>query len=84
MYAIFDLSLQALKGREIRAMEEHDVRHATSARDAMQLLNTFAFMHREGIRYDFLKRCVEVTSAEQAFAKAEKQRVSSMALRWSD
>ncbi|KAM0721367.1 hypothetical protein Q7P37_002291 [Cladosporium fusiforme] len=62
--ATFDISLDAIRNREARAIASRETEDETAARDAQELLRTFAFMHREKIRYSFLQRCVNVAKIE--------------------
>ena len=82
MEAQFDLSLEAIKKREIRATERGDRDDEMAARDAPELLRTFAFMHREKVRYEFLKLCAENAKKERAMEEAETEVMSSATQSW--
>jgi tetratricopeptide (TPR) repeat protein len=79
--AQFDLSLDAIKKREMQAIKKGDEHDRTAARDAPELLRTFAFMHREKVRYEFLKLCAENPKKERAMESAETE-VSSATQSW--
>jgi len=53
VFSTFELNREAIEKRGTRA-----------SRDALQLLDTFAFLHNQDIRYDLLKRAVENAQVE--------------------
>lgn len=55
----------------MRAIMRGDDQDRMAARDAPELLRTFAFMHREKVRYEFLKLCAENSKKERAMEEAE-------------
>ncbi|CAI9625001.1 unnamed protein product [Alternaria burnsii] len=71
--AQFDMSLHAIKRREVRAIEQGKEEDAMAARDAPELLRTFAFMNREKVRFEFLKLCAENAKKEQVMAETETE-----------
>ncbi|KAJ4399164.1 hypothetical protein N0V91_009621 [Didymella pomorum] len=81
--ALFDVSLSDIKEREIRAIEKNDKDDEIAAKDAPELLRTFAFMHREQVRYEFLKLCAENEKKEQAMESAEPEDPSAPPQTWS-
>jgi hypothetical protein len=80
--AQFDLSLDAIKKREIRAIERGDKSGERAARDASELLRTFAFMHREKVRYEFLRLCAENAKKEKEMEEAETEATSAATQSW--
>lgn len=84
MEATFDICLEAIRDHESRAIEQQDAQDEMAARDAQQLLRTFAFMHREKIRFDFLKRCAEGSVKEQALEEAERKTAPQTAQTWTE
>ncbi|CAA9965141.1 NB-ARC and TPR domain protein [Pyrenophora teres f. maculata] len=54
--AQFDLSLLAIKDRRTQAIKRCDTQDEIASKDAPELLKTFAYMHREKIRFKFLKQ----------------------------
>jgi hypothetical protein len=80
--AQFDLSLDAIKKREIRAIERGDKSGEMAARDASELLRTFAFMHREKVRYEFLRLCAENAKKEKEMEEAETEATSAATQSW--
>ncbi|KAJ6202096.1 tetratricopeptide repeat domain-containing protein, partial [Bipolaris maydis] len=53
VFSTFELNREAIEDRATRA-----------SRDALQLLDTFAFLHNQDIRYDFLQRSIENAKVE--------------------
>lgn len=53
VFSTFELNREAIERRATRA-----------SRDALQLLDTFAFLHNQDIRYDLLKRAIENAQVE--------------------
>lgn len=80
--AQFDLSLDAIKKREIKAIQRRDKEGEMAARDAPELLRTFAFMHREKMSYRFLELCAENGIKEQAVEEAETGDISPASQSW--
>lgn len=80
MEAVFNMSIKAIGNR---AQTLNNTREVTAARDALDLLRTFAFMHRENIRYDFLERCATGATKERALEEADAQGSSSETQSWS-
>ncbi|KAK4610732.1 hypothetical protein CLAFUR4_14082 [Fulvia fulva] len=52
--ATFDISLKAI-----------ETEGTLASRDALQFLKTFAFLHCENVRFDFIKQCVECAGREK-------------------
>jgi hypothetical protein len=69
-YATFDLNLQALEQRGTEASE-----------DALQLLNTFGFLHSSNIQFDILRRVVENARIEKEQAQLDRQRQEQLRAR---
>ena len=61
VFATFDLNRQAL-----------EIRDTEASRDALQLLDTFAFLHNQNIRFEILSRAV--TNSEVEFAQQEQDK----------
>lgn len=53
-----------------------------AAKDVPELLRTFAFMHREEVRYEFLKLCAENAKKERDMEEAETEDMSSATQSW--
>jgi hypothetical protein len=45
-----------------------------ASRDALQLLDTFAFLHNQDIRFHFLRRAITNAEIESTFEKKEKEK----------
>ena len=61
--ATFELNRQAIEARDTEA-----------SRDALQLLNTFAFLHNQNIRFEILKRAVINSEAESTQQEKDKEK----------
>lgn len=61
MEVTFDISYTAIKGKD-----------SQEARDALQLLKTFAFLHCEDVQLKFLKSCVENAVKEKVQEAVDK------------
>lgn len=61
VFATFELNRIALAGRDIEP-----------CRDALQLLNTFAFLHNQNIRFDILRRAIVNSEIERTQAEVDK------------
>lgn len=77
VFATFEINRQAL-----------EIRDSEASRDALQLLNTFAFLHNQNIRFEILRRAITNAGAERAQleedAKREAQKsVDSSPSDWS-
>lgn len=71
--AAFDVSYRAIAAKKSR-----------EARDALQLLKTFAFMHCENIRFEFLQCCIENAKEEERTDKEiDAKRASLQPESWS-
>ncbi|KAL1798238.1 hypothetical protein ACET3X_002275 [Alternaria dauci] len=77
VFSTFELNREAIEKRGTQA-----------SRDALQLLDTFAFLHNQDIRYDLLKRSVENAQVEylkemQDKANERRSRDANPARDWS-
>ena len=63
VFATFDLNRQAL-----------EIRDTEASRDALQLLNTFAFLHNQNIRFEILRRAVTNSELERAQQEGDKEK----------
>lgn len=63
VFATFDLNRQALENRDTEA-----------SRDAIQLLDTFAFLHNQNIRFEILRKAITNSAVELAQQKQDKER----------
>ena len=71
--AAFDVSYRAIAATKSR-----------KAHDALQLLKTFAFMHCENIRFEFLQSCIENAKDEKRTDKpVDAKRASLQPESWS-
>ena len=76
VFATFELNRQAI-----------EVRNTEASRDALQLLNTFAFLHNQDIHFDIMKRAVtnskvESTQHEEYKKKEAQTRAASPPPDW--
>ncbi|KAK1908964.1 hypothetical protein CFE70_009146 [Pyrenophora teres f. teres 0-1] len=81
--AQFDLSPLAIKDRGTQAIKRCDKQDEIASKDAPELLKTFAYMHREKIRFRFLKVCAENARKERAQNESDTRLMSSTTHSWS-
>ncbi|KAF2006584.1 tetratricopeptide repeat domain-containing protein [Amniculicola lignicola CBS 123094] len=62
VFVTFDINRQVIENR-----------HTEASRDALQLLDTFAFMHNQNIRFDILRRAVTNATIENEHIEKEKR-----------
>ncbi len=62
VFSTFELNREAIEGRATQA-----------SKDALQLLDTFAFFHNQDIRFDLLKRAIENAKVEHLKEMKDKE-----------
>lgn len=76
VFATFELNRRVIEDRDSEA-----------SRDALQLLDTFAFLHNQNIRFDILTRAITNAQVESKHAEEEKNKTvvaqADSALDWS-
>ena len=76
VFATFELNRRVIKDRD-----------SVASRDALQLLDTFAFLHNQNIRFDILTRAITNAQVESIHAEEEKNKTvvaqADSALDWS-
>jgi hypothetical protein len=77
VFATFEMNRQAIENRDTEA-----------SRDALELLNTFAFLHHQNIRFSILEKAVKNSGVEDAQQDEDKKKqmqmqAASLPLNWS-
>lgn len=73
------MSLRAIKAQEVKA---HGLPEELAARDALELLRTFSFMHHEKVRYTFLVHCAKGASRERKLSERDERDAAGDTQSW--